>query len=287
MNFAEHLIETADGPKVYVRDYAEEGSVRGLPVICLHGLTRNSTDFEAVAPQIAAQGRRVIAIDARGRGHSDNDPDATRYRPDVYVGDVWRIMDTLGIPRAVLLGTSMGGIMSMLAAVINSPRVAAVILNDIGADVDPAGIARISSYVGKAEPFASWDEAAVAVKATQSVAFPEKDDNFWRTFTRRVARERADGRIELAYDPAIANAFSATPSAPPPTMMPLFVALATRPVLLIRGALSDLLSRDGVAAMKRAKPDMEFVEVPNVGHAPTLEEPEARSAIASFLAHVE
>jgi len=287
MNFAEHLIETADGPKVYVRDYAEEGSVRGLPVICLHGLTRNSTDFEAVAPQIAAQGRRVIAIDARGRGHSDNDPDATRYRPDVYVGDVWRIMDTLGIPRAVLLGTSMGGIMSMLAAVINSPRVAAVILNDIGADVDPAGIARISSYVGKAEPFASWDEAAVAVKATQSVAFPEKDDNFWRTFTRRVARERADGRIELAYDPAIANAFSETPSAPPPTMMPLFVALATRPVLLIRGALSDLLSRDGVAAMKRAKPDMEFVEVPNVGHAPTLEEPEARSAIASFLAHVE
>jgi len=287
MNFAEHRIETADGLKVYVRDYAAEGSARGLPVICLHGLTRNSADFEAVAPEIAAQGRRVVAIDARGRGKSGNDPDATRYRADVYVGDVWRVMDTLGIPRAVFLGTSMGGIMTMLAAVTNSARVAAAILNDIGAEVDPAGIARIASYVGKAEPFASWDEATAAVKAVQSVAFPGKDDDFWRTFTRRVARERADGRIELAYDPAISNAFSATPSAPPPSMMPLFEALATRPVLLIRGALSDLLSRDGVVAMQRAKPDLEFVEVPNVGHAPTLEEPEARSAIASFLAHVE
>ncbi len=287
MDFAEHRIETADGPKVYVRDYATQGSARGLPVICLHGLTRNSADFEAVAPEIAAQGRRVIAIDARGRGKSDNDPDATRYRPDVYVGDVWRVMDTLDIPSAAFLGTSMGGIMTMLAAVTNSERVAAGILNDIGAEVDPAGIARIASYVGKAEPFSSWDEATAAVKAVQSIAFPGKDDAFWRTFTRRVARERADGRIELAYDPAISNAFSAGPSAPPPSMMPLFMALATRPVLLIRGALSDLLSRDGVTAMQRAKPDMEFVEVPNVGHAPTLEEPEARAAIASFLAHVE
>jgi pimeloyl-ACP methyl ester carboxylesterase len=287
MNFTEHRIETADGPKVYVRDYTAQGNGRGLPVICLHGLTRNSADFEAVASETAAQERRVIAIDARGRGKSDNDPDATRYRPDVYVGDVWRVMDTLDIPRAVFLGTSMGGIMTMLAAVTNSARVAAAILNDIGAEIDPKGLTRIASYVGKAEPFASWDEATAAVKAVQSVAFPDKDDEFWQTFTRRVTRERADGRIELAYDPAISNAFSATPSAPPPSMMPLFAALATRPVLLIRGALSDLLSRDGVAAMKQTKPDMEFVEVPNVGHAPTLEEPEACSAIASFLAHVE
>lgn len=287
MDFTEHRIETADGPKVYVRDYAAQGSEHGLPVICLHGLTRNSADFEAVAPEIAAQGRRVIAIDARGRGKSDNDPDATRYRPDVYVGDVCRVMDTLGIPRAVFLGTSMGGIMTMLAAATNTTRVAAAILNDIGAEIDPAGLARIASYVGKSEPFASWDEATTAVKAVQSIAFPGKDDGFWRTFTHRVMRERTDGRIEFAYDPAISSAFTATPSAPPPSMMPLFEALATRPVLLIRGALSDLLSRDCVAAMKQAKPDMAFVEIPNVGHAPTLEELEARSAIASFLAHVE
>ena len=126
-----------------------------------------------------------------------------------------------------------------------------------------------------------------AVKGSQSVAFPGKDDAFWRTFTRRVARERADGRVEFAYDPAIANAFAATPAGPPPSMMPLFAALCETPVLLVRGAISDLLSRETVAAMKRAKPDMEFVEVPNVGHAPTLEEPEAWNAIAAFLAKVE
>jgi pimeloyl-ACP methyl ester carboxylesterase len=289
MPFAEHRIESADGPKVYARDYMAEGVAHRLPVVCLHGLTRNSADFEVVAPRIAALGRRVIAIDARGRGKSDSDPDPARYRPDVYVGDVWRVMDALGIPRAVFLGTSMGGIMTMLAAAADPARVAAAILNDIGAEVDPRGIARIASYVGKSGPFASWDEMIVAVKATQTVAFPGRlgDDGFWRMLVRRVARERADGRVEFAYDPAIAQAFAAAPAGPPPSMMPLFQILATRPVLLIRGAISDLLSPSGVAAMMEAKPDLAFAEVPNVGHAPTLEEHEAWSAIAAFLSRVE
>jgi pimeloyl-ACP methyl ester carboxylesterase len=285
MDFAEHRIATTDGPAVYARDYAAPG--RRIPVLCLHGLTRNSADFEVVAPKIAALGRRVIAIDARGRGKSDSDPDASRYRPDVYVGDVLRVLDTLDVPRAVFLGTSMGGIMTMLAATIAPERLSAAILNDIGTEVDPAGLKRIASYVGKAGPFASWDEMTEAVKSSQSVAFPGKNDAFWRAFARRVARERADGRIEFAYDPAISIAFAAAPAGPPPSMMPLFQALAAKPTLLVRGALSDLLARETVAAMKQAKPDMEFVEVPNIGHAPTLEEPEAWNAIAGFLAKVE
>jgi len=288
MDFAEHRIDTADDPKIYVRDYAPQGAARELPVICLHGLTRNSADFEAVAPKIAALGRRVIAIDARGRGKSDNDPDAAHYRPDVYTGDTLFVMDTLGIPRAVFVGTSMGGIMTMLAALTAPDRVSAAVLNDIGAEVDPAGLKRIASYVGKSGPSANWDEMTAAVKAAQSVAFPGKDDAFWRTFTHRVARERPDGKVEFAYDPAIANAFTAAPAdAPPPDMVPLFRALAPRPVLLVRGAISDLLSPTGVATMKQIKPDMDFVEVPNVGHAPTLEEPEAWNAIAAFLSKVE
>ena len=285
MDFAEHRIATPDGPAVYARDYAAPGM--GLPVLCLHGLTRNSADFEQVAPRIAALGRRVVAIDARGRGKSDNDPDATRYRPDVYVGDVLRVLDTLGLPRAVFLGTSMGGIMTMLAATIAPDRVAAAILNDIGTEVDPVGLKRIASYVGKAGPFASWDEMNAAAKASQSVAFPDKDDAFWRNFARRVARERSDGKVEFSYDPAIANAFAAAPAGPPPSMMPLFAALKETPVLLVRGAISDLLSRETVAAMKQAKPDLDFVEVPKVGHAPILEEPEAWNALAAFLAKVE
>ena len=198
-----------------------------------------------------------------------------------------RVLDTLGIPRAIFLGTSMGGIMTMLTATIAPDRIAAAILNDIGTEVDPAGLKRIASYVGKAGPFVSWDAMTEAVKGSQSVAFPGKDDAFWRIFTRRVARERADGSVEFAYDPAISNAFSTAPAGPPPSMAPLFAALASKPVLLVRGAISDLLSRETVAAMRQAKPGMEFVEVPNVGHAPTLEEPEAWNAIASFLAKVE
>jgi pimeloyl-ACP methyl ester carboxylesterase len=240
-----------------------------------------------VAPRIAALGRRVVAVDARGRGKSDIDPDAPRYRPDVYVGDVLRVLDTLQIARAVFLGTSMGGIMTMLAATMAPDRIGGAILNDIGSEIDPAGLKRIASYVGKAGPFASWEEMTSAVKAAQGIAFPEKNAEFWQTLARRVARQRSDGLAEYAYDPAIANAFSDAPSESPPSMMPLFAALAAKPLLLVRGGLSDLLARETVDAMKQAKPDMDFVEVPNVGHAPTLEEPEAWNAIASFLDRVE
>jgi pimeloyl-ACP methyl ester carboxylesterase len=286
MDFAEHRIATEDGPMVYARDYAADATHR-LPVVCLHGLTRNAADFEAVAPRIATLGRRVIVIDARGRGKSDNDPEPARYRPDTYVGDVMRVLDTLNVPRAVFLGTSMGGIMTMLAAVMAPTRIAAAILNDIGPEVDPRGIARIASYVGKAGPFGSWAEMVAAVKASQGAMFPHGDDAFWRTFAQRVARERDDGGVEFAYDPAIAVAFATPPASPPPSMLPLFEALAKAPVLVIRGATSDILSPEGVATMKRIKPDLQSVEVPDVGHAPTLDEHEAWDALAKFLAQVE
>jgi pimeloyl-ACP methyl ester carboxylesterase len=286
MRFEEHFVPTADGPVVYARDYAPEGVSR-LPVLCLHGLTRNSADFEAVAPRMAALGRRVIAVDVRGRGKSDNDPDPARYRPDVYVGDTLKLLDALGIARAVFFGTSMGGIMTMLAAAMAPARIAAAILNDIGPVVDPKGVARIGSYVGKLGPFASWDDLEAAVKAGQGALFPGRDDRFWHDFTRRVGRARADGGVEFAYDPAIAQAFARDPDAPPPpSMVPLFEALAKVPVLVIRGASSDILSSEGVAQMKGIKPDLDFVEVPGIGHAPTLDEPEAWRAIEGFLARV-
>jgi pimeloyl-ACP methyl ester carboxylesterase len=286
MDFAEHRIATEDGPMVYARDYAADATHR-LPVVCLHGLTRNAADFEAVAPRIATLGRRVIVIDARGRGKSDNDPDPARYRPDTYVGDAMRVLDTLNVPRAVFLGTSMGGIMTMLAGVMAPTRIAAAILNDIGPEVDPKGVARIAAYVGKAGPFGSWAEMVAAVKASQGAMFPHGDDAFWRTFAQRVARERDDGGVEFAYDPAIAAAFAAPPASPPPSMLPLFEALAKVPVLVIRGATSDILSPEGVATMKRIKPDLQFAQVPGIGHAPTLDEHEAWDALAKFLAQVE
>jgi pimeloyl-ACP methyl ester carboxylesterase len=256
-------------------------------VLCIHGLTRNSADFEGVAPQMAAMGRRVVAVDVRGRGRSDRDPMPERYQPPVYVRDVVAVLDEFGIGRAVFVGTSMGGLMTMMSAVLAPERVAAGVLNDIGPIVDPRGLQRIAGYVGKSGAFASWNELIAAIKTAQSVAFPDADDPFWSVFARRVARERGDGAIEFDYDPAIARAFDPPKEGaePPPAvdLMPLFQALAARPVLVLRGALSDILSVEGVEAMRAVKPDLEVAEVPRVGHAPTLEEPAAWHALSSFL----
>ncbi len=281
---------TASQPRT-VRLSMPATTPRMPPIACRSsactGWTRNSADFEAVAPRIATLGRRVVAIDARGRGKSDNDPQAQRYRPDTYVGDVMRVLDTLNVPRAVFLGTSMGGIMTMLAAVMAPTRVAAAILNDIGPEVDPKGIARIASYVGKSGPFGSWAEMVAAVKTSQGAMFPHGDDAFWRTFAQRVARERDDGGVEFAYDPAIAVAFAAPRDPRPPSMLPLVRSPLPRsgarhPRCCERHPLAE-----GLATMKRIKPDLQHVEVPDIGHAPTLDEHEAWDALAKFLAQVE
>jgi pimeloyl-ACP methyl ester carboxylesterase len=286
MPYTHRPIPTRDGLNLFLREYPPTGEARGLPVLCLHGLTRNSADFEGIAPGIAALGRRVLALDIRGRGWSDRDPDPTRYRPDIYAQDVLDALDTLGIARAVFIGTSMGGLITMLVAVQAPGRVAAAVLNDVGPELDPAGLARIVNYVGKTEPVRSWDEMAATVKASQGLAFPDADDAFWQTFARRVAQQLPDGSIALAYDPAIAKAIARPQPVPPPSLIPLFEALAKMPVLVIRGALSDVLSPEGVAVMRNIKPDLETAEVPRVGHAPTLEEPEARNALAAFLVRV-
>jgi pimeloyl-ACP methyl ester carboxylesterase len=283
----ERTVRAADGLALFVRDYApvapQDGPADlGLPVLCLHGLTRNSRDFEVVAPRIAALGRRVIAMDVRGRGRSDWDAQPARYQPATYAQDALQVLDQLGVERAVWLGTSMGGIISMVAAATASQWVAGVVLNDIGAKVERAGLQRIAGYVGKGGPLASWTEAAAAVRITNGDAFPAADDAFWMTLAQRTHRARADGRVEADYDPAIATGMS--PDAPAPDLSPLFAALNATPTLVIRGALSDILSREGVAHMRAMKPDLAVAEVPAVGHAPTLEEPAAFLPLVDFLA---
>jgi pimeloyl-ACP methyl ester carboxylesterase len=277
--YTDRFLRVPDGLSLFARDYAPEGAECGTPVLCLHGLTRNSADFDVLASRIAALGRRVIVPDMRGRGRSDNDPVPDRYRPNIYVSDCEAWLDSLGVPRAVFIGTSMGGVITMLAAVMSPARIEAAVLNDIGPEIDPRGIARIGSYVGKEGPYASWDEAIAAVRDVQRDNFPGRDDAFWLSFAKCVMRER-DGRVEYAYDPAIAATFS---GAPPASMVPLFEALAKVPVLVIRGALSNLLSAQGVETMKRIKPDLQYAEVPGVGHAPTLNESVSWNAIEKFL----
>jgi pimeloyl-ACP methyl ester carboxylesterase len=281
---AERFWTSADGLTLFARDYAGASGPAKLPVICIHGLTRNSRDFEAVAPWIAAQGRRVLAVDVRGRGRSERDPNPMNYQPPVYAGDVLALMAHAGIARAVFLGTSMGGLITMTLAAINPAVVAAAALNDVGPELSPVGLGRISGYVGgERKPVESWADAAAYIGSINGPAFPHATPEFWEAFARRTFREDA-GRPVLDYDPEIAAPFRQTPTGPAPDLWPFFAGLVTgRPTLLIRGGISDLIDAEIAERMRKAAPTMAYAEVPNVGHAPMLTEPEARAALAEFL----
>jgi len=288
--FEERVIATVDGLALYARDYPPLLPETGAPVICLHGLTRNSRDFEVIAPRIAALGRRVIAPDMRGRGKSANDPDPAHYVPAVYAQDVLKLMDTLGVAKAVFVGTSMGGIITMVIGATAPDRVAASVLNDVGPRLSTAGLARIASYVGHVQPVASWAEAAEAARATNGAAFPDRldDEAFWDAFARRTFHARDDGQLELDYDPHIALAFvDFDEDAPPADLTPYFTALAAKTMFSVSGAASDILESDAIAHMRQINPKLETASIANVGHAPMLDEPEAWDALLGFLARVD
>jgi len=287
VSFADRTWASQDGLVLHARDYAPTAPVTGVPVICLHGLTRNARDFEDLAPRIAALGRRVIVADVRGRGGSARDPQPLNYHPGTYAMDVVALLEATGIDKAVFVGTSMGGIIAMVLASIRPDAIAATVLNDVGPQLSPVGLARIGGYVGGGSVFTTWDDATAYAKAINGAAFPGYADADWSVFARRLFDETPDGTLVLAYDPDIAAPFKAAdPQAPPADMTPLFRALAAcGPVLLVRGAISDLIDPPIVARMRAAAPDMAYAEVPGVGHAPMLTEPEAWSAIAAFLDH--
>ena len=259
-----------------------------LPVICIHGLTRNSADFDEFAPAVAALGRRVLALDVRGRGHSERDPDPSHYTPQVYAEDVAKLMADLGIARAVFVGTSMGGLITIALAAQHVDLIAAAVLNDVGPVLSERGLARIAGYTGKAVALASWNDAACYVKDINLCAFPDYQEQEWDKWARRAFEQDASGRLAPRYDPNIAIALQSgrlrTTSLA--SRMAFRRLARKRPVLLVRGALSDLLEARQAEWMRRAAPSMEYVEVPNVGHAPMLTEAPALQAIERFLASV-
>jgi pimeloyl-ACP methyl ester carboxylesterase len=282
--YAERRWTSRDGLSLFARDYAGAGGEARLPVICLHGLTRNSKDFEEIAPIIAGWGRRVIVPDVRGRGQSDRDPNPRNYRPPVYARDVLEMMASLGIPHAVFLGTSMGGIIMMTIAAIRPRAIAGAILNDVGPAIAPEGVARIMSYVGKLPEVRDWNDAATYVRQINSIALPQLNDAEWDHFARRTFRDGPNGP-ELDYDPAITVALQRPPSRATIWIAGLlFRRLARRrPTLLLRGAISDIITSEIAEKMKRSAPSLRRVDVPGVGHAPMLTEPAAVDAIDQFL----
>lgn len=278
--FRDGYFLVADGLRLHYRDYP--GSAEKPPLLCLHGLTRNARDFSQFAERYAP-GRRVLALDFRGRGLSDHDPLPARYTPLTYAADVLQLLDELALDQAVFVGTSLGGLVTMTVAAMAPQRIAAAILNDVGPELSAEGLDRIGSYVGKGGPFASWDDAAEALAGHNGNAHPNYSHDEWVKMARRVCREE-HGRIVLDYDMAIALPFQTKGPAPKIDLWPLFQALGQKPLLVIRGEISDLLSAEALEKMHEAVPDMKSVAVPDVGHAPTLDEPEAAAAIERFLA---
>ena len=286
--YAERRWTSPDGLTLFARDYAPADGPARLPVIAIHGLTRNSADFEVIAALIAASGRRVLAVDVRGRGQSDRAPDPMTYTPDIYARDVVALMEQLGIEKAVFLGTSMGGLITMALTAIKPKAIAAAILNDVGPELAPEGLARIAAYTGQPVVIETWADAAAYAKRINETALPHYTDADWAAFARRTFREGTEGAPVLDYDPDISAPIKAAGAkALIPNLWPWFRALARKkPTLLLRGATSDLLSPAIVAKMRKAAPNMAYAEVSGVGHAPMLDEVEARAAIFKFLAGV-
>jgi pimeloyl-ACP methyl ester carboxylesterase len=224
--------------------------------------------------------------DVRGRGQSDRDPNPANYTPKTYARDILGLMDALGLPRAVFVGTSMGGIVTMVLALARKRAVAAAILNDVGPEIAPEGLARIMGYVGAAAKISTWDDAANYARRINGVAFPAYTQGDWQKFARRMFREGAAGP-ELDYDPAITVALRRPGKLATLLAWLLFRRLAKRrPTLLLRGAHSDVVTADVADRMQRKAPSLKRVDVPNVGHAPTLMEPAAIGAIEDFLAGI-
>jgi pimeloyl-ACP methyl ester carboxylesterase len=284
--FTEGEWTSADGLVLRYRDYPGRKANDGRPpILCIPGLTRNARDFEPLAEAFAGEWR-VICADLRGRGQSDYARDPASYMPDQYVADIIALLDAAGLERVVAIGTSLGGIVIMHLALQVPERLAGAVLNDIGPEVELAGIARIRAYVGQGRSFPTWVHAARGLKEQAGEAHPDHTLSDWLRLAKRLMCVGAGGRIAFDYDMKIAEPFALPPIGPGVDMWAALRALAGRPVLALRGELSDILSAATLARMEQEVPGLEAVTIPRVGHAPTLEEPEAQAAIARLLEKV-
>ncbi len=279
----DHFITNADGLALHAREYGADNP--GLPVVCLPGLTRNLLDFEDLAVALAAgpDGRRVISLSSRGRGFSDRDPDPSRYTIPVEAADVIAVLDQLEIARAAFIGTSRGGLILHVLAMTHLDRIERLVLNDVGPVLEVEGLQQIQSYLGGRRMPQSFDEAAVILGDIHGRDFPALRADDWADMARALYRE-TDGTIASDYDPAIAEAFRAADfSQPLPDLWAQFDLLADKPVMVVRGEHSRLLSRQTVEAMRQRHSGLVTIEAKGQGHAPLLHLGSLPNAIRRFL----
>jgi pimeloyl-ACP methyl ester carboxylesterase len=287
MKHTKFTYQSADGSLSLYAEQFDPGRTP-LTVLCLHGLTRNGRDFESLVAHLSNR-YRVIIADQRGRGLSERDPNPANYQIPVYVRDMLRLLDHLEVKRAVLIGTSMGGLISMMMAAAQPGRVQGIVLNDIGPEVPAPGLARLRHSLGLAADVHNWADAAAQARRVNGLAFPDYKDAEWLAFARRTYRDDGSGRPLLAYDPVILTGLAqpVDANAVAPTLWPLWTQLFTIPMLVIRGGLSDILSAEILERMAASHPRLTALTLPQRGHAPMLDEPAAVAAVAGFLREIE
>ena len=279
--FSEEHFESDDGLRLYYRDYAHDSG--SVPVLCLPGLTRNSRDFAGLVDVLAAE-RRVLCPDLRGRGRSDIDPDWKNYNPYRYCDDTWRLLDLAGVDEAVVVGTSLGGLMAMLMNHRRPDRIRAVVMNDIGPEMNPEGIARVVAGAGLLDAADTLEQAIEQARRYYELAFPDWSDEQWRSYTEITYCETPDGSYDLNFDRNIGHAARAGVSGLNDDPWELFASLVDTPTLVVHGEISDILTVEIIDKMRARKPDLDVATVGNRGHAPLLDEQEAVDAISAFMA---
>ncbi|RYG82925.1 MAG: alpha/beta hydrolase [Alphaproteobacteria bacterium] len=282
-NYSDGFWWSRDELRLHYRDYA--GPADKPPVLCFPGLTRNARDYELLAERLAGAWR-VILVEFRGRGESAYAKDPMSYVPLAYLQDVEALLAELKIERFVAIGTSLGGIVTMMLAGLGAQRLAGVVLNDVGPELEASGLSRIRSYVGKAVWHPTWMHAARALADGNADIYPSYGIEDWLRMAKRLYRVNSSGRIVLDYDMKIAEPFRIPGNEAAPDMWPTIDALQGKPLLVVRGERSDILGKDVAAKMVKRIKGAELVTIPATGHAPTLDEPEAVAGIERLLAKV-
>jgi len=281
--FDDLFLRVRDGLRLHTRVYRAPGS-RLRPVVCLPGLTRNCRDFHDLAGYLSADGpyaRDVYAIDYRGRGQSDWDPDWKNYTVPIEALDVIDIMTAAGLHDVAIVGTSRGGLIAAVIAAMQPASIGLVILNDIGPVIETDGLMRIAGYVGRVPLPRSWEEATTLIRDMNHRRFNAVPPGDWEVIARQIYNEK-NGRPAVSYDPKLKNTVSIL-DGPMPALWQQFEALQDVPLLVLRGENSDILSRATVQEMHRRHPAMIDLEIPGEGHAPLLRDAASQQSIASFI----
>lgn len=263
---------------------------KNLPVFCLPGLTRNAKDFHPLAERLARDPdnpRLVLILNSRGRGTSDYDSNAANYDILTEANDALHALAAAGLEEAIFIGTSRGGLLTMAIAALRPGVIAGAVLNDIGPVINAQGLARIKTYLSKAKPVTSWDDAITYIKEANFGMFPALSEEQWQAFAHMTFKEE-NGKPVRDFDIAIAKAIDAVDlSQPLPDAWPQFLAMSHAPVLVLRGEKSDILARETAKAMTKRHPDCKLIEVEGQGHAPMFLVDSLNEQIAQELAKMD